>query len=89
LQQKRQIILLGSVEKTYPSGHGGGGGGPEVVGAVDAAGLGAGAGAGEVGELLLGPPMAAKRTVQEKLTEWRWCSEPVLLQSDPESQLVV
>jgi hypothetical protein len=48
LQQKRQIILLGSVEKTYPSGHGGGGGGSEVVGAVDAAGLGAGAGAGEV-----------------------------------------
>jgi hypothetical protein len=33
--------------------------------------------------------MAAKRTVQEKLTEWRWCSEPVLMQSDLESQLVV
>jgi hypothetical protein len=33
----------------YPSGHGGGGGGSEVPGAVDAAVLGAGAGAGEVG----------------------------------------
>ncbi len=49
MQQKRQIILSGSVEKTYPSGHGGRGGGSEVAGAVDAAGLGAGAGAGEVG----------------------------------------
>ncbi len=48
MQQKRQIILSGSVEKTYPSGHGGGGGGSEVVGAVDGAELGAGAGAGEV-----------------------------------------
>jgi hypothetical protein len=33
--------------------------------------------------------MAAKRTVQEKLTEWRWCSEPVLMWSDLESQLAV
>ncbi len=41
---KRQIILSGSVKKTYPSGHGGGGGGSEVVGAVDGAELGAGAG---------------------------------------------
>jgi hypothetical protein len=52
LQQYRQIILSGSVEKTYPSGHGGGGGGSEVAGAVEAAGLGAGAGAGEVGVIV-------------------------------------
>jgi hypothetical protein len=33
----------------YPSGHGGGGGGSEVASAVDAAELGAGAGAGKIG----------------------------------------
>ncbi len=49
MQQKRQIILSGSVEKTYPSGHGGGGGSSEVARDVGAAGIGAGAGAGEVG----------------------------------------
>jgi hypothetical protein len=36
LQQYRQIILSGSVEKTYPSSHGGGEGGSEVAGIVDA-----------------------------------------------------
>ncbi len=36
MQQKRQIIISGSVENMYPSGHGGGGGGSEVAGAVDA-----------------------------------------------------
>ncbi len=43
------MILSGSVEKTYPSSHGGRGGGSEVAGTVDAVELGAGAGAGEVG----------------------------------------
>jgi hypothetical protein len=36
LQQYRQIILSGSVEKTYLSGYGGGGGGSVVAGAVEA-----------------------------------------------------
>ncbi len=36
MQQYRQIILFGSVEKTYSSGHGGGGGGSVVASAVKA-----------------------------------------------------
>ncbi len=56
MQQKRQIIISGSVENTYPSGHGGGGGGSEVAGAVDSVDdlSGAADGGDEVGPEVVG-----------------------------------